>query len=824
VNIARTLKSKLIKITLIFSISSLDSLSTTRRLEFETKHFRVIYDKDLQREADILNSKADHVAEELFEALKFKPSRRINIIMSHNDLANAFVVPVKPLCIYMFPNTALGNMGTPVEDILRHELVHSILAQKSPIKLGSQRLNLAPMWMHEGTAVYFETHLTKDRGRGKSNLFSNIPKSFSQISFEKINESRVFLYELGYSFMNFYEKRYGKDAMIELIDTYSKTLLRFFDLKKYNIVYEWNDSVEKSTPVGEIFLKNTAYHLTGGGKFLCFSDGEKIVKMDVSKGKQYYVSNATNVRYFKFDGENLTKTLVFISNLPIDFQITDQKYKFLGYINGSLIDQKSNKITASFEDKVIFVNTENGRESLLIKEDNSSKVLIDQDSDLIFFDLMFSEAGIFFIGKNYYERGTYLFKLENGKIERICESNPSAYIYGSKIYFTKDTGSKISLYEYSDNNSKVKKIIEGDTIENPVRIEDKIYFNQHIEGFPHIYFTDLEYIDEMNIIKQEYNAVKHSFNSPTSKRYSPKLDFTLPILYCDQDMMKIKQGIGNEANDFIISLFAIAPFHAVKNRFANKPTIGIELANRSIFVEMAYNMMGKISTKTQLNIPGFISKIGMSTAFSSGVELEFNSMLKEMYFDIKERLGLEINSVVLWASIDLNSSFSSNKYLPDNSSTAATVGFSFNNFTTQAMYNSNGLIIISDESMPNLYLKSEISQKSLLVGNRMAILGSSALASYYKLELDIDIKRSVSPESVFYPGVDESMLYMDKISLNVTPGIIASDELKIYTMVNCGIDFQFKILHIINASINTSITAIIRSQAYHVFSIFFYLH
>lgn len=750
-NTVKRLKLKLTKTVSIFCINLfVFNTSYSEKLEFNTKYFRVVYDDNLVREADILNKKADKIAENIFKDLDFEFSEKekITLLVLNGNVENAYVVTFNPGTIVLYPNTLVGNSfnktyGTWIDTVLTHELVHTVLAKKSSIKIANLRpfAIFLPSWLHEGSAVYLETKYAN--GRGHQNLFKNIPKSFNDLKFEKIALNPSNVYILGYSFLDSYSKKHGEENLFATlrecsINSTISNINSFKDARKE--VNNWN-KIEKQVKIGEKFHNSCSYRLKGYNDTLIFKDDDGyLCKLNV-KNKKIIRKKLVSLDHFNINEGNLSVVKVYSY-----FNIWDRYFEGINracFINNSLINSEEIKMAAKYNDEIIYVVSSNGHQEL--KSDKRG-ILISKDENMIFQELMFSKEGIFFLAANYYDKGSYIFTLKDENIFEICEAN-SASLFQDKIYLAKDEKDKISIFEYSITDNKLRKLVEGDTLANPVRINDILFFNQYDEGFPYIYKVEMDEIEEsnsINIIESRYKNNFQIHKRPKSKKYIPKIELGFP--------------------NFMLNLnfeyFEVTPFFVTESRkFSFGPIFSFNIRNNYSLRKMGLTLNFNIMTVTGAYFPE-------SNQFGYSAIMKGQKVIKPLNAILYNSFSYESLPKEFYHEITLSSDSVSLKH-------QHTLGIKKLNLLTKSSLSiENAELSVYTTTLNALKITFDENIGKFL---QLGFLANLLFKVSYNFDLSFPIKKRVDFESI---------IFVDKILFNVKPGFIFYESEKDFLAMN----------------------------------------
>ncbi len=220
----------------------------------QSEHFRLHFPDGAETMARRAATLAERSHAELSPKFGWTPRRRTDIVLRDDfDLANGFASPLPFNHIHLYASAPDDLHRVPdfddwLELLIHHEYVHTLHLDKAggdPQRarhlFGRHPLlfpNLyQPVWLIEGLATYYETDHERGVGRGQSSLYAM--KMRMQVMagiqpMDRVGMSGVTTwpggsipYLYGVHFFDFVEQRYGADAVMELVGTYSHNLLPF---------------------------------------------------------------------------------------------------------------------------------------------------------------------------------------------------------------------------------------------------------------------------------------------------------------------------------------------------------------------------------------------------------------------------------------------------------------------------------------------------------------------------------------------------------------------------------------------------------------------
>ncbi|MCP2518849.1 hypothetical protein NLD30_00170 [SCandidatus Aminicenantes bacterium Aminicenantia_JdfR_composite] len=288
----------------------------------ETPHFFVHFHQGEFEIAKLTANLSEEVHKKLCSFFQYQPNDKTHIILVDNrDIANAYatVFPQKTIVIYaVLPKgeSLIGNFDNWIRTVLIHEYTHILqldmtsglprimryIFGRAPLPFCFPNF-FHPLWFIEGTAVLSETKFTT-RGRGRAadwnmllrtaileNKFLSIDKASGPlIEWPWVNSSYLY----GNKFLEYLEKEYGKEKLIELNKKGSRTIIPYFTDWIFKKIYgkttiklweEWKKKKEKDIiPLKKKISKNKEKirikQITKNGYFVFgprFSpDGKKI--------------------------------------------------------------------------------------------------------------------------------------------------------------------------------------------------------------------------------------------------------------------------------------------------------------------------------------------------------------------------------------------------------------------------------------------------------------------------------------------------------------------------------------------------------------------
>ena len=216
--------------------------------EIRSEHFRVIYPSDYRNEAvrslSILETEYDDIKGFIGGELNVFPF----ILNPQNDRSNGFVSPINfrsEVELAPIRGKALNpQSGDWLESVLPHELVHALHFSVNPpaltraIGILSPDLRrsvhaAAPLGVHEGTAVEYESHGSiPNSGRGNypyfNHHFNSLLDTSDQWSMGQLFHTTDFTlpfnrhYVGGYEFIHWMQKTFGDDTAKESIQFHYK--------------------------------------------------------------------------------------------------------------------------------------------------------------------------------------------------------------------------------------------------------------------------------------------------------------------------------------------------------------------------------------------------------------------------------------------------------------------------------------------------------------------------------------------------------------------------------------------------------------------------
>lgn len=741
-------------------------LNFTQYMEFETKYFKIVYDKSLEEDALLLYEKSDLIAEKVFNLFDIVPEKKITILILNNEIENAYADMYR---IVIYPNVPDPQIVEPnyidwIEYVFAHELTHAVLNRLFPFKIGSLYPTLVPRWMHEGTAVEIESSITEGCGRGCSTLFKNIPKSFSKLDFNTLNYSHSAQYYLGYSLLNFHKSRYGKRDLFGNIAKRAKSV-ELNNLKHFTkvesakqLLKEWNDSVTKSNLIGEIYIKscNNIAFLKKDGNNIIYNDGWYVRKLNIESGKKKRYS-PENLIYFSPGDRDISVKLV-PDNSKMEIGKKHQKhYVTVAYEGNRYLNIESPKIVMKDESRYISVTRKNGREKLSI----DNREIISYDKNLIFFNVLSIDKKMYFLAKPRYESGSYIYAIEENREEKkyekrivkICQAL-SMSKDRSSIYFTSNREDKIGIFEYDTKEKKIYLISESDTALDPIRIDDKIYFLQYSEGCKNIYRIDATRKRETIEVLNEELKVKNR-NVTKNILSKPYRDVHILSVRSDIDLINKKAKIIYE-NELESKFYGIT--------FNLNPAFGIYLGNRMSNINFEYSLKEcHFNLNTLFGLRRYL--------YNPGIELE-----NKLQIDIKE---INFNSIPKIALTNLGLlKFTSDIYictklLSNFSTYYIDIGTKFKNLSLRKIVSNKPLSKVAVNIFSDTIYFDIPSSKTFLVAT-------------LSFKFNIPTYVSISPEKVFnLNGIDSRLRFTS----------IIDERHKAIGIINLDLKLKFKIYH-----------------------------
>ena len=226
--------------------------------QIRTDHFRIIYPREFDREAQRLTHVLEYYYEPNGRYLDHKPARIPVVLHNHSVRSNGFVAWAPKRMELVTTPSPHGDPQDYLEGLALHEFRHVVQVDK--LRQGFTRglsyvtgemgigavAGLMPFWYLEGDAVDAETRLSR-AGRGRLPSFEmEIKAMLAEVpglySYEKatMGSYRDYVpnhYQSGYQMVSHARNKYGADIWGKMVDYTARnpyTLYPFyFGLKKY---------------------------------------------------------------------------------------------------------------------------------------------------------------------------------------------------------------------------------------------------------------------------------------------------------------------------------------------------------------------------------------------------------------------------------------------------------------------------------------------------------------------------------------------------------------------------------------------------------------
>lgn len=242
--------------SLFFLFFITNSYAVDPRLDWqtiETTHFYIHFAKGYSKLANKTAKLAEAAHNKLSPIIAWEPEEKTHLVISdETDQPNGYAIPFpfnRSVLFVAPPDTtnSLEDYDDWLDTLITHEYTHILHLDKvagGPGKLrnifGRHYLLFPnvfqPVWLIEGLAVYHETDLEKNIGRGQSSLFQMMMRMEVASGIKPVSQVNLPIrswpmgtsfYLYGVHFYQFIEDRYGKHVIEQLVENYSHNIIPF---------------------------------------------------------------------------------------------------------------------------------------------------------------------------------------------------------------------------------------------------------------------------------------------------------------------------------------------------------------------------------------------------------------------------------------------------------------------------------------------------------------------------------------------------------------------------------------------------------------------
>lgn len=486
----------------------------------KTRHFWIHYHQGLEGVAQKFSQMAERVYLNLVKGNRWEPYWRTDVVLVDNmDLANGFAMPMPYNRVQIFISrpeldSVLNNFSDWMEMAFVHEYTHvlnidTIYGIPAASRYTCGRIcfpNLfLPTWITEGNAVYHESH-GAIYGRNNSSYTDMVMRvELLSKNFKSIYESSHFPrrwpagyvpYLYGGLFVEYLEKKYGRDSFAEIFIENSDNILPFLIPKNAKDVYresfitlwdEWEEfiSIRYRNQISELRAEGlTPYiKLTESGL------NTNLPRFSADGSSLYYVrltdyDKPALMRYSLKDGSTAELCAVqypnslsvsrngevFLSDVEFyrSFSLYSESYKFDGAyrkltsrLRGRYLD------IAHSSSKAIFVTNQNNRYGIILSDTNFREfqpLIQSSDIQLAFTKFSPDDRRIAFSikdGRGYSD--IVMMHIDTREILRITDDrfndiNPTWHPDGNRIIFTSDRNGVYNLYEFNITRKTISRL------------------------------------------------------------------------------------------------------------------------------------------------------------------------------------------------------------------------------------------------------------------------------------------------------------------------------------------------------------------------------
>lgn len=421
---------KVIVLSLVFIISSTlwaQYSPGTEWLTIKTEHFNIIYDKNLDRDAQNIANDIENYYKSLSDDLSGEIDRYTIVLPADSIVSNGYVNPTNNKSVfYPVPPLEPFAGATPWYKLLSiHETRHmaqfsfirdSILERILELLFGSYGITGAlfiPSYMYEGDAVLTET-LLSDSGRGRYPGFERglrtILLNDKNYSFSKalLQSGRDFVpnyYVLGYYLITYLKIEYGTDILPKIINSASnnplplnfstaslfatgKTMPSLYKEVKNDLYWKWSEQDSKINPTVTEKVKLDSHTGYVNRKSFTVLEDERVLYIEESLNKKgLLIENSSGKRIehkiITDDFSTNGRDVIYVSQSSDARWIYSQYsdiYKYnLDTRKSIKLSEKQRYLTARYSNKgdkiAVIEYSKNRIASVLILENNSMEVL-----------------------------------------------------------------------------------------------------------------------------------------------------------------------------------------------------------------------------------------------------------------------------------------------------------------------------------------------------------------------------------------------------------------------------------------------------------------
>jgi WD40 repeat protein len=266
--------------SLLLGLTTLEAAFIAPELKYqtiETEHFQVHFPEERGKEGERIATMAEELYMLLGQEFNVYPKGRVQIVLKdQDDDANGFatVLPYNLIYLRLIPpdaDSSLDHYDDWLRMLLVHEYTHVLNLSDAgyPAKLLKFVLGkivapnaVAPLWITEGMASYFETKFTEG-GRGDSSFTEMMLRTdILNDEFLKIDQASGNMYDwpsyqaaylYGVAFWKYLAETYGHEKVAEFSNQYGASLWLFainnkakrvFGKSFYKLWQEWKEALQ----------------------------------------------------------------------------------------------------------------------------------------------------------------------------------------------------------------------------------------------------------------------------------------------------------------------------------------------------------------------------------------------------------------------------------------------------------------------------------------------------------------------------------------------------------------------------------------------------